>query len=228
MIGNCPSTPLRILSRSCGWSSSTKPRIVTNDEHQREQRDEPVVGDQRRQLAGLVVAELLHHRRQEADPAAALLAAVEPFQALAEAHRQLPKLEGGLDGPAVDILMCLLDRRVVTRDNYPAGRSRIARDTADAVHEVALVAQARRDLLLRAHRFRLREGGSRGLLFAGDARADRPGPQGCSRSAKTDAPRAGPREAVRFANPRSSPRGLGTLLHADRHSSMPRRSRGHA
>ena len=29
-IGNCPSTPLRILSRSCGLSSSTNPRIVTN------------------------------------------------------------------------------------------------------------------------------------------------------------------------------------------------------
>ena len=30
MIGNCPSTPLRIFSRSCGLSSRTNPRIVTN------------------------------------------------------------------------------------------------------------------------------------------------------------------------------------------------------
>ncbi len=71
------------------------------DEHeqQREQRDEPVVGDQRRELAGLVVAELLDHRRGEAEPAVALLEAVQRLEMTGEAH-----WEGGLSEEASDMV----------------------------------------------------------------------------------------------------------------------------
>ena len=59
------------------------------DEHeqQREQGDESVVGDQGGQLPRLIVTELLDDRRDEGQPAAALLAAVEVVEAVGEAHR---------------------------------------------------------------------------------------------------------------------------------------------
>ena len=55
-------------------------------QQQREQRHEAVVGDQRRELAGLVVAELLDHRGDEAQAPAALLVAVEGVEAVGEGH----------------------------------------------------------------------------------------------------------------------------------------------
>jgi hypothetical protein len=45
-------------------------------EQQREQRHEPVVGDQRRQVGTLVVAELVGHGEEEAQPAVTALVGV--------------------------------------------------------------------------------------------------------------------------------------------------------
>ena len=92
-------------------------------EQQREQRDEAVVGDQRRELPGAVVAELLDHRGGKAQPRVALLDAVERVEAVGEAHRRLippfvlvsgsrlrapPRLranwEGGLRARAIDMV----------------------------------------------------------------------------------------------------------------------------
>jgi hypothetical protein len=47
------------------------------DEQQRKDREEPVIGDRRSQVATLIVAVLLQHREWEAKPATALLEAVE-------------------------------------------------------------------------------------------------------------------------------------------------------
>ncbi len=91
-------------------------------EQQREQRDEAVVGDQRGELSGLVVAELLDHGRDEADPRAPLLAAVERAQAVGDAHLsfalggQMPAVRraganwrGGPGSLSSDTPMCLPD-----------------------------------------------------------------------------------------------------------------------
>ena len=54
--------------------------VQHGDQHQqqREQRGETVVGDQRGQVAGLVVAELLPHRDREGQPGPVLLGLVHP------------------------------------------------------------------------------------------------------------------------------------------------------
>jgi hypothetical protein len=57
------------------------------DEQQREQRDESVVGDQRGHLPRLIVQELPVDGRDERDARAALLTAVEPAKLLVENHR---------------------------------------------------------------------------------------------------------------------------------------------
>jgi hypothetical protein len=46
-------------------------------QQQREQRQEPVIGDQRREVAALIVGELVDDRDREADPAMAALEAVQ-------------------------------------------------------------------------------------------------------------------------------------------------------
>src|SRR5271166_5059241 len=95
-------------------------------EQQREQRHECVVGNQRAEFAGLVVAELLDHGRHEAHPALALLPAVEVVQAIGEAHRgdlfaspsrgparpAPANWEGGVRAPALDTPLCLPDTRI--------------------------------------------------------------------------------------------------------------------
>src|SRR5947209_17222063 len=63
-----------------------EPQNRDEDEQQREQRDEGVVGDQRRELARLVVRELLDYGDHEAQPPTSLLEAVEGVQPVPEAH----------------------------------------------------------------------------------------------------------------------------------------------
>jgi len=56
------------------------PQNGDQDEHQREQGEEPVVRHQRREIACLVVTELLHHRVGERDPRPALMCPVRTMQ----------------------------------------------------------------------------------------------------------------------------------------------------
>ena len=93
-------------------------------QQQREQRDERVVGDQRGELTGLVVAELLDHADEEAESWAALLAAIERLEMVGEAHLSAPSgsrwcgaatasienWEGGQRAAGCDIPVCLPDR----------------------------------------------------------------------------------------------------------------------
>ena len=136
-------------------------------QQQREQRGEAVVGDQRRELPGAVVAELLDHRRGKAQPRAALLDAVERLEAVGEAHRR-NRWPG----------LAPLGRTLAPRGAGRIGRGVYARERStwcvstrcrrkcergtlacphDQVQEMALVAQARRAVLLRVHRHRLRK-----------------------------------------------------------------------
>jgi hypothetical protein len=90
MSGIRPSAPSRIFCLSPGLPCRMKPRMVTKDQQQREQRDERVVGDQRGQLAGLIFLELLDNSGDEAQARASLLAAIEGLKAIREAHRSPP------------------------------------------------------------------------------------------------------------------------------------------
>src|SRR3954454_1885115 len=49
-------------------------------EHQRKDRENGVVSDEGGEVAGLVLAELLHHRKRKCRPRASLLQAVEPLE----------------------------------------------------------------------------------------------------------------------------------------------------
>jgi hypothetical protein len=63
------------------------------DEQEREDREEGVVGDRGREVAALIVGVLQQHREREAEPAMPLLEAVEGAVALAEsAHVALLRL----------------------------------------------------------------------------------------------------------------------------------------
>ena len=73
MIGNWPET--EFSTEFCGLRVALQHEAEDRHEHQqqREQREERVVGDQRRQVAGLVVAELLDHGHGIASQRVALL-----------------------------------------------------------------------------------------------------------------------------------------------------------
>ena len=67
-------------------------------EQQREQRQEPVVGDQRRQVGALVVAELVDHREGEAQPAVTALVGVYRVDNRAR-HRPRRRLPATVSDP---------------------------------------------------------------------------------------------------------------------------------
>ncbi len=135
-------------------------------EQQREQRDEAVVGDQRRELAGLVVAELLDHRGGEAEPRVALLDAIQRLQAVGEAH-----WEGGLRARAIDMVRVYPMRAGNTSAGRSPARARgCAQATRSAAGDGAGGAGQARSAAARTSSSAA-QGGPGGLLQPGDARA---------------------------------------------------------
>jgi hypothetical protein len=62
------------------------------DQQQRQEGEEAVVGEQGGEVAALVVAELLHHRERDADPGVLLLVAVDaPQRLFGRVHRRPPR-----------------------------------------------------------------------------------------------------------------------------------------
>ena len=157
-------------------------------QQQREQRGEAVVGDQRRELPGAVVAELLDHRRGKAQPRAALLDAVERLEAVVEAHRRRPAWSRSPPGRALAPATAaranwqggLRAERstwcVSTRcaPQMRAGAPPAGRGSPDQVGDGARGAGQARGAAARAPPSPA-QGGPRGLLQPGDARAARAG-----------------------------------------------------
>ena len=145
------------------------------DEHQqqREQRDEAVVGDQRRELAGLVVAELLDTaarklsrglrcwRRSRACRRSVRLIGALPRRRRRHGARARRRAIGrGVCGRSGATSPCVYPiRSAKTSPGRRPARAVAPAATAtglDPAEEVALVARAKRELLLRVHRYRLR------------------------------------------------------------------------
>ena len=61
-------------------SPKDQPEDTDEREQQREHREESVVGDERGQVAGLVVTELLEHREGEGQPVLSLLEVIEAIE----------------------------------------------------------------------------------------------------------------------------------------------------
>ena len=109
MIGNCAERRVQHVGLCLGSAFEHEAEHRDQHQQQREQRGEAVVGDQRGQLPGLIVAELLDHRRAEAQRRVTLLEAVDRVQALADAHTNW---EGGLWLTVHDISACPPDQRM--------------------------------------------------------------------------------------------------------------------
>ena len=76
MIGSSASVELTSLGLQVGDPLQHEAEDRHQQEQQREQRQEPVVGDQRSQVGALVVAELVDHGDGEAQPAMTALVGV--------------------------------------------------------------------------------------------------------------------------------------------------------
>ncbi len=198
MIGNWPSAECRTLAWVLGSAFEHEAEHRDEHEQQREQRDEAVVGDQRRELAGLVVAELLDHRGGEAEPglrcwkrSRACRCSVRLIdqpradrRSIGGVHvpawRQL-HWEGGLRARAIDIPACLPDvSRKCERWTGACPPVEMRASVPTRCRRWRWWRRPARDAAARVPSSAA-QGGSGGLLQPGDARAARAGSRGCRR-----------------------------------------------